>query len=273
MAARAAMRDVAMALRRASARRSSPTDADSRWHRVPVGGIVAGVPLTRAAPSRAELALDRCARTTIGPRRWGSYLVCGLAGYLVGLALVTVLAVASGLDASARLILALVPPLTFLIAVRITAVVLGHERIVFYEKAIAAVAAAALAAWIAGDPVAPVADLAVLGVGTFLAFGRLGCFRVACCHGRPARRGVAYRDEHAAAGFPARWVGVRLFPLQLADSALSAALVLSGAMAILGGARPGTATALFSAGYGLGRFALELARGDAARPYAGGLSE
>ena len=182
-------------------------------------------------PWRAELALDRCARPTVGPRRWGAYLVCGLIGYFAGTFLTAGLAGAVGLSTTGRLIVALVPPLSLLVAIKLTQIVFGRERIVYYEKAITAVVAAAVAAHIAGTPVAITIDLVTLGVGTFLAFGRIGCFRVACCHGRRTRRGVRYRDEHAYAGFPARWVGCPIAPLQLVDGALSGALVVAGSAA------------------------------------------
>lgn len=223
--------------------------------------------------SSTELWLDRCAAPTVGPRRWGAYFVCGCAGWLAGLALVTWLGAVAQLGATARLVLALTPPATLLVAIKLSVIVFGHERIVFYEQAIATVGATALVGWLTGGPVATLVDLAVLGVGTFLAFGRLGCFRVACCYGRPARRGVAYRDEHAAAGFPARWVGVRLLPIQLFDAALSAGLVALATWRWLAGVPAGTAACLYVAGYGLGRFGLELLRGDPIRPQLGGVSE
>lgn len=224
-------------------------------------------------PSRVELALDRCASPTVGPRRWGAYFVCGFTGYLVGLALATWLGFRFDLDLSARLGLALAPPVSFLIAVKVTQLLFGHERIVFYEQAIVTIGASALVALVGGDDVAVAIDLSTLAIGSFLGFGRIGCFRVACCHGRRARHGVAYGPAHAAAGFPARWVGHRLFPLQLVDGALSAALVVAGVIAIVHGAEPGVAACIYAGGYAVGRFALELWRGDPIRPYALGLSE
>lgn len=226
-----------------------------------------------AAPSRLELALDGCTSPTVGPRKWGAYFVCGMVGYVTGTVLSAVLARAAGFGLGARLVVALVPPVSLLLAIKASQIVFGRERIVFLEKAIVAVLVSAGVAAIAGAPVGRTIDLVTLGVGTFLACGRIGCFRVACCHGRRARRGVRYRHEHAAAGFPVRWVGVPIVPLQLADAALSAAFVALGTVLVWRGAAPGIATAAYVAGYGVGRTGLELLRGDPARPLAGGVTE
>jgi hypothetical protein len=170
-------------------------------------------------------------------------------------------------------VLAVGPAATLLVAIRATQWIFGHERIVFYEQAVVTIATTAVLGLAVGGPVRTLIDLATLGVGTFLALGRIGCFRVACCYGRRARRGVAYREAHAAAGFPSRWVGVRLVPVQLADSLLSATMVAVGTWRWVDGVAPGIAACTFVAGYGVGRYLLELWRGDAARPLLAGVSE
>lgn len=217
--------------------------------------------------------LERCVSPTVGRRRWGAYFVCGVIGWLAGLTLVTVLATAAGLDGRSRAILALTPPVTLLLTIRATPRIFGQERIVFYEQALATIGATALVAWVAGAPVATTIDLATIGVGTFLACGRVGCFKVACCHGRPARRGVAYRHVHAGAGFPARWVGVRLLPVQLIDAAVSVTMVGAATAWWLAGAPAGAAACLYAGGYGAARFGLELLRGDTLRPRLAGATE
>jgi hypothetical protein len=225
------------------------------------------------APTRVELALDACASPTIGTRRVGAYFVCGFSGYLAGLVLVMVLAYRLELGLAATAVLALAPPATLLVAIRISQRIFGHERIVFYEKALLAVAISALGAFAVGANVATMIDLVALGVGTFLAFGRIGCFRVGCCHGRPARRGVAYDFSHAAMGFPSRLIGVRVLPVQLVDGANSLIWVIAGTLALLDAAPAGVAACIYAVGYGVGRFVLEFLRGDPARPIAGGVTE
>ncbi|HEY6034607.1 MAG TPA: prolipoprotein diacylglyceryl transferase family protein, partial [Kofleriaceae bacterium] len=112
-------------------------------------------------------------------------------------------------------------------------------------------------------------DLVVLGIGIFLVFGRLGCHSVACCHGTLGR-GVTYGPPHVAVGFFRRWSGRSLWPVQLAEAIASAVLVAVGLAA---SAEPGRAALVYAVGYAVVRFALELVRGDALRPYARGLSE
>jgi hypothetical protein len=199
----------------------------------------------------------------------------GTAGYLAGLALVTWLGGVIGQSTVDRAIVAVAPPLGFLVAVKISEIVAGYERIVFFEKLLAVTALSAAALWIAGGDVAGGVDLVVLGVGTFLGFGRVGCFLVGCCHGRPSpwRWGVRYGPAHADAGFPRRWVGRPLVPLQLIDSALTLVMVAVGVATLLGPHRAGDAAAIYLTGYSAGRFVIELFRGDPPRPYWLGLSE
>jgi hypothetical protein len=144
---------------------------------------------------------------------------------------------------------------------------------VFYRTALAAWLVAVVSALTVGVDAARVSDLVVLLVLAFLAFGRVGCFRVACCHGRPARFGVRYTEAHARLGFPERWIGRPLFPVQLVEAAASAALAVTGTVLLASGATAGAVTEVLVVGYALVRFPLELLRGDAARPYAAGLSE
>jgi hypothetical protein len=116
-------------------------------------------------------------------------------------------------------------------------------------------------------------DLAALGTGTFLAFGRVGCQMVGCCHGRPSRWGIRYGVDHARAGLPWYYVGRRLFPLQAVDGVTSLVLVAVGAVAARFPHPPGSIAAGWLLGYGSVRFFVELLRGDAARPRLYGLSE
>jgi len=119
----------------------------------------------------------------------------------------------------------------------------------------------------------PYLDMTILGVGMFLSCGRVGCLMVGCCHGRPHRRGVCYRNEHAAAGFTPYLVGVRLFPIQLIESFWVFITVLVGSVIVLRGNTPGAALAWYSIIYNLGRFFFAFMRGDAERSDHWGFSE
>jgi hypothetical protein len=216
--------------------------------------------------------LTACARVTIGRRGWNSYFVCGVIGYAVGTAVALAIALDAGLGAGARLAVLGVPPLVFLGAERISSGLAGRARIVFYEQALLAIAAAVPLAALAGAPAATALDAVTLGLGAFLACGRIGCLRVGCCHGRRWRHGIRYRYEHVAAGFDPDLEGVPLVPVQLLDGAVAAALTIAGAALALGGAPAGHAAALWAIGYAVARAGLELLRGDP-RPHAAGISE
>ena len=148
----------------------------------------------------------------------------------------------------------------------------GAERLVYYHHEIGVLVAAAGLLALSGHAPLPYLDATVLGLGAFLACGRCGCTLAGCCHGRPARRGLRYGTAHAASGFPAALAGVPLVPVQLLEAAWVAALVVAGSAVVLGGAPPGTALALYLLLYAVGRFALEVLRGDAERPVVAGLS-
>jgi Prolipoprotein diacylglyceryl transferase len=230
---------------------------------------------TRESPR--ALALSRCARPKLGARRWSAYTVLGFAGYGAANALAIALGRWWELTLADRLISSLVPPAAFVIAVAVATAIKGREWIVFYQAAFASLASAAGVAWIAGAQVGRVLDVTVLGIGTFLVLGRLGCFHVACCHGRPLRGaarwwrpGVVYGAAHVEVGFWPRWQGRALVPVQLIESAASALLV---AAAIGFASQAGDAALIYGVGYSCARFALELWRGDPVRPFARGLSE
>lgn len=195
----------------------------------------------------------------------------GFAGYGVASLLAAALFVAWELPLVDRLIAAFAPGIAFLLVVRIARACAGAEVIVFYQVAVAGVVAAGLLAAAFGEQPARVADVATIGIGTFLVLGRFGCFAVACCHGRPAQFGIVYGDAHVAVGFWPRWRGRRLWPTQLIESAVSLALVVAGLAA--GWSSPGLPALIYIVGYAPVRFALELARGDWARPQRWGLSE
>ena len=200
-----------------------------------------------------------------------TYTVLGFTGYGAGSVLGAVLASFWGLDLVARLITFLAPPLAFLGVVYLARRIVRKERIVFYQTTIAGVLAVALATALAGAPVARCIDITVVGMGTFLVFGRLGCFSVACCHGRPARHGIVYGPAHVKIGFWGRWSGRRLWPVQLVECAATFVLVVVAL--VVGWDVPGEPARIYIVGYALVRFGLENLRGDTARPYKLGLSE
>lgn len=195
----------------------------------------------------------------------------GLAGYVIASVFCAVLAVAWDLSFGERLVALFAPPLAFILVVTIATAIKGREWIVFYQATLGAVAAVLLGGFVIDARLWRLLDVDVLGIGVFLVFGRIGCFHVACCHGRPARRGVVYGPPHVAVGFWKRWSGRPLVPVQLVESGGSLVLVI---VALVGfSATPGAAAVVCGAGYSVMRFVLELYRGDPVRPFARGLSE
>ncbi len=206
-------------------------------------------------------------------QRFPAYRTLGTVGAAVGTVVVLLLGLLADRPLAELAIVLCTAPLAFLLAVKISVVVFGHERIVFYEQTLFVLGCTALLLYATGRPLGAGLDLSAVGVGIFLVFGRLGCYRVACCYGRPARWGVRYGDEHARLGFPRWLVGRTLLPLQLVDAAVSAAAVAAAIIAWSLARPPGHAAAIYLVIYGLGRFVEELFRFDAARPRWGGASE
>jgi Prolipoprotein diacylglyceryl transferase len=163
--------------------------------------------------------------------------------------------------------------LVFFGLVMATKIVLGYERIVYYHHEIGIVAGTILLLKLLHQPVLPYLEITVLGIGIFLACGRIGCLFVGCCHGRPSRWGIRYSERHAGCGFPAHYVGVPLFPVQAVESVFVFCLVAAAIVAMWRGALPGTVLSFYVAAYAVGRFFIEFLRGDAARPFFWSFSE
>ena len=107
------------------------------------------------------------------------------------------------------------------------------------------------------------ADLAAPGLALGHALGRVGCFLLGCCHGRPTRMpwGVRFEDTPFFAG-P---VGTPLHPVQLYEAAFELSLMAVLLFCLWQRPHPpeGRALLIWCAGYGLFRLAAELFwRGD-----------
>ncbi len=202
-----------------------------------------------------------------------AFKVCGYTGLAMGIALAMVLVLRQGLSPVVQVGLALSAVATFLALAMSTKVLTGEEKLVYYHHEIAVILVAALWLWLFGQPVLPYLDATLLGVGMFLTCGRVGCLMAGCCHGRPWRWGVCYRQRHAESGFTPHYLGVRLFPIQGVESLTVLAVVAAGGAMVWTGEPPGTALAFYVIVYDIARFTFELARGDPQRPYWAGFSE
>ena len=202
-----------------------------------------------------------------------AFLKCGMAGILLAYALTTFLCLRCLLS---LLILGGIVALAvfiFLALAMATKILAGRELIIYYHHEIAVLSGVALFLRLLHQPVLPYLDIFVLGLGVFLACGRIGCLLVGCCHGRPCRWGITYHDHHAAAGFTNYYVGIPLFPVQALESLFALVVVAFGIRMVLHGSLPGSAFTWYVIAYGFGRFCWEFLRGDPDRPYFLGFSE
>jgi hypothetical protein len=206
-------------------------------------------------------------------RRLPSYQFCGGTGVVAGVALGCMLAWRLGRSPVVVLACAAAAVTVSLALALATKAVLREEHLTFYHHAIAIVAVSALLLAGLRQTALDYLDLVALGLAAVLAVGRVGCLLAGCCYGRPHRWGVRYGAEHVEEGFPSHLAGVRVAPVQAAESLLALFLVAGGVLLAVDGAPRGTVIAWSAAGYALGRFGLELLRGDPERPYAVGFSE
>jgi hypothetical protein len=226
-------------------------------------------------PDIINTCLDRMAwpEVRIFHRPRSAFRVCGYTGLVLAVLLAMTLVVHRGLAPWVMAAVVLVAVLTFFGLALITKIVVGEERLVYYHHEIAVMVMAAILLGLLRRPMLAYLDATILGIGLFLTFGRVGCLTVGCCHGRPCRWGVRYREEHAAAGLAHYYVGVRLFPIQAVESLWVFGTVVAGSALVVRGHPPGEALAWYVVTYNLGRFCFEFARGDPDRPYFGGFSE
>jgi hypothetical protein len=202
-----------------------------------------------------------------------TFQVCGYTGLALAILLSMTLVIYQHLSPFVMLAIILFAVLTFFAQAIITKIITGEEDLVYYRHEIAVLTVAALLLWILHQPILPYLDATLLGVGIFLACGRIGCLMVGCCHGRPYHLGVCYREEHTTIGFPSYYVGVRFFPIQAIESLWVFSIVAVGTFLVLSGRSAGTALAWYIFTYDVGRFSFEFVRGDRERPYLWGFSE
>lgn len=202
-----------------------------------------------------------------------SFLFFGVLGFIAGLALGISLSRWLSLEISIILLLSIVGAITFFLLAFAAKIITGKESIVYYHHEIAIMLMCTLGLYLLKIAILPYLDIALLGIGIFLAFGRIGCFNVGCCHGRPGTFGYHYGEHHVADGFTWYYRDVTLLPVQLIESGFVFSIVITGTVLLLNHAAPGTVLILYTVVYGAFRFIIEFFRGDAERPYWKGLSE
>ena len=224
---------------------------------------------------RMNAWFDRWVRPRIrfAGRSVSSFHYWGIIGVLAAVVLAEGLVIRRGGSALIMGAIVISAMLTFLALVMGQKIVTGEERIIYYHHEIGVMVVAWLLLLIIREPPLLYLDATLLGIGAFLACGRVGCTMVGCCHGKPYRLGVLYLPEHADQGFGRYYVGIRLFPVQLIESILVAFATLSGAWLVWRGDPPGSGLAWYVVFYDSMRFLLEYIRGDDDRPYYGVFSQ
>lgn len=140
---------------------------------------------------------------------------------------------------------------------------------------------AALYLWRTGQPLAPFLDRLAVGAGVGFALVRVGCFIAGCDYGVASALPWAVRFpsgslaalDHARRGFvPLGTPSLPVHPTQLYESTLALLGAAAAAVCLVRGRREGSAFAFFATIYAVGRFAIELLRGDPHRGHTLGLS-
>ncbi len=197
----------------------------------------------------------------------------GVLGYFVGAILGVIISVRLSLQFEIILLLGMVGAATFFFLVYISKWLTGEEIIVYYHHEISILIFCILTLYFLKLPILPYIDIVITGIGVFLAFGRIGCYSVGCCHGRPHRKGIVYGQKHVDAGFTWFYKDVALLPVQLIESSIVFSLVVAVVVLLLNHVEPGTTLLVYSVIYGAIRFLIEYFRGDPERPILLGLSE
>lgn len=203
--------------------------------------------------------LDRVPRLSIdvGPRRLPVFRSLGILGFQVALVWAVAVGLLIGFPLVTALGLSAVAGLSFFAWGLLRRALTGSEALVLVEYVWVAFLAVGGFLWASGGPVVVGWDVISVAICWFLAFGRLGCLAVGCCHGVPARIGIRYGPGH---GLPPRVAGRRLLPVQLLEALGLVGIGLLGVPMAAG--PPGRATVWFLAAYAVLRFGTEALRGD-----------
>ncbi|HET6146129.1 MAG TPA: prolipoprotein diacylglyceryl transferase family protein [Polyangia bacterium] len=158
---------------------------------------------------------------------------------------------------------------------------LEHPGRAAYGGLLAAMLAAAGYLAAERQPIAAFFDRVSVGAGLTFALVRTGCFLAGCDYGRPTAgiwgvrfpRGSLAALDHVRRGFVPRGApSLPVHPTQLYEVAVGLIAGALAAIPLARGRRDGSAFTVFLSSYAVGRFALELLRGDQDRGAAFGLT-
>lgn len=196
-------------------------------------------------------------------KKFSGYFSFVVIGLINAMALAIVLTISSRASLPVTLGMVCLNVIILLAFAMATKIAWGFERYTFYHYMAMVLFSTPVLLVALSQPVFPYLDILSLALILNLAIGRIGCFVAGCCHGKPCRWGVSYGKKHIHTSFTPFYLGVRLFPLQLAELTLAMIIVIAGSWMFL--ALPaGYAFTFVVISYGLVRYILEFYRGDAA---------
>ena len=205
-------------------------------------------------------------------RKFSGYFCFVVTGLISAIILAALLALISGASLIVAIGMICLNVLVLLAFAMTTKIIWGFERYTFYHYMAMVLFCSPFLLKMIGQPVFPYLDILSLALILNLAVGRMGCFIVGCCHGKPCKWGVLYGKKHVHSAFTPFYLGVRLFPVQLLELVLAMGTVAAGTWMFLS-QPPGNAFTWVVISYGLVRYILEFYRGDAGRPFYKGFSE
>lgn len=128
-----------------------------------------------------------------------------------------------------------------------------------------------LYAALSSHPLIALTDIAVRGGVVAHAIGRMGCFALGCCFGRPTQLpwSVRYDSPHAKAVRVGGLGGVLIHPVPLYEAVYNFGIFVLVNVVAFAGAPQGIPTAMYLLLYGAGRFVLEGLRHNGASEMVG----
>jgi prolipoprotein diacylglyceryltransferase len=210
---------------------------------------------------------------------WNTYLIWQYTGFALGalvILVITFLKALSPLVISGVIIISILTSILLFKSIDITdrsysLLIWARKGIYHYQILILASATVFLS--LINEPILLYLDVLVIGLAVAQINGRIGCFKVGCCHGRPHAWGVCYGEEHLKAGYRNYLLGARLLPVQLLESIWLLFLIIIAMLFLINRNKPGEILAWYIIGYGAGRFFFEFLRADTDRLYFWGFSE
>lgn len=206
-------------------------------------------------------------------RKISAFHFFGAIGFIAGMSLGLILCGVLELQPRVVLLMTIISATTFFVLAMTAKSITGQENLVYYHHEVGIILCCAFCLYLVKQPLLPYLDITLLGIGTFLAFGRIGCHSVGCCHGRPHHRGIRYGQQHVDAGFTWYYKDVALLPVQLIEACFVFLIVITNIWLLSLSVPPGTVLIVYTVIYGSIRFCLEFVRGDTGRPQWMGLSE